>query len=273
MYPVPATSALVLLFTEPDIYDCQAAKRFLASVDLSAGIPIKAHFKEWWDVAHPALSTRKIRVKQLCHQYLTRHPTAQVVSLGGGLDPLTIDLAECFPEASVFDLDMSQMDVKAEINASVNGPALQFVTANLAEPQTMTHQLQAVGWTRSMPTLVVAEGITYYVPAPVFAEALASVRTYGGALVLEYTLPDDDLTDVNLKGTYVAFFARLTELLQMPFPMVRYSAAYVQQLAERLGGVVVQTIGEHEAELQMKGFNELFHTPDSGGIRVSLITY
>ncbi len=63
MFEVPATSAFVLLFTEPDIYDGAAAKRFLASVDLSAGQGLKDQFTENHDLAYAELTTRKVRVQ------------------------------------------------------------------------------------------------------------------------------------------------------------------------------------------------------------------
>ena len=273
MYEVPATSAFVLLFTEPGIYDGAAAKRFLASVDLSAGQGLKDHFKKIWDLGYAEVFSRKVRVKKLCHQYLHANPGAQVVSLGGGLDPMTLDLAEQFPEASVFDVDMSQMDAKAEINAAVEGPKVQFVTANLADAVALAQTLQAHGWASDKPTLTLAEGITYYVPAPLFAQALAAVRTNGGALVLEYSLPDDEITDVNHKEVYVSFFADLAALLNLPFPMVRYSKNYVQKLSAELNGRVVKTLYQHDIELEMKGYNEYFDQPDSGAIRVTLIAY
>ena len=273
MYEVPATSALVLLFTEPDIYDGTAAKRFLASVDLSAGQGLKDHFVEYWDLCYAELCSRKVRVKKLCQEYLQAHPAAQVVSLGGGLDPMTLDLAERFPEAAVFDLDMSQMDLKAEINAAVQGPKVQFVTANLADGAALAQSLNAHGWMPNKPTLILAEGITYYVPAPIFAQALAAVRTDDGALVLEYSLPEEEITDVKHKETYIIFFQELTELLNLPFPMVRYSKAYVHQLAAQLKGRVAKTLYPHETEREMKGYNEFFEQPDSGVIRATLITF
>ena len=273
MYQVPATSALVLLFTEADVYEGNAAKRLFASLDLSAGHELRAHFTEHWDVAYTAIKTRKVRVRQLSQEYLRTNPSAQVISLGGGLDPMTIDLAELFPQASVFDVDMSQMDVKATINAAVDGPKLKFVTANLGDTDDLVRVLQTHGWDAERPTLVVAEGITYYVPAPVFAQALGAVRTDGGALVLEYSLQDEEITDVNYRDDYINFYTKLAELLNLPFPLVRYTTEYVQQLAAQLGGTLVRTLTEHHTEMELKGFTEFFHDPDAGGIRVALITF
>ena len=273
MYEVPATSSLVLLFTQPEIYEGQAAKRLLKNVDLSAGLPVKTMFSDLWDLAYAEVTTRKLRVKRLCHEYLNEHASAQVVSLGSGLDPLTMDLAESFPAARIFDVDMGQMDVKAELNQAIDGPDIAFVTANLADAQGLTATLSGHGWNAQQPTLAIAEGITYYIPAPVFAQTLAAVRTDGGALVLEYTIPDDDITDLKNREDYVRFFHQHSQMLQLPFPMVRYSEAYVGELAQQLSGSLVKTLYSHHMELEFKGHNEFFDTPDAGAIRVSLIAY
>ena len=288
MYKVPATSAFVLLFADSSTYDGTASKRLLASIDLSEGRALKDRFDDIdltptqelkdigldpWELATAEIGSRKVRVKKLSHQFMRVNPTAQVVSLGGGLDPLSLDLAELYPAAAVFDVDMSQMDVKAAINAAVDGPEMKFVTANLADVETITGALQAHGWNPDRPTLVLAEGITYYVPAPVFARTLEAVRTNGGGLVLEYSLPDDEIPDVDFVEGYQAFFKALGEMVELPFPMVRYSKAYVKALAQQLGGTVVQTLYGHDAERELKGRNEFFMEPKSGTIRVSLIEF
>ena len=168
---------------------------------------------------------------------------------------------------------MSQMDLKADINAAVGGPEMKFVTSNLADASALAKTLQLHGWDPNRPTLVLAEGITYYVPAAVFAQALEAVRTNEGALVLEYSLQDEEITDVNHRDDYIEFFSDMTDLLKLPFPMVRYTTAYVQQLAKQLGGTVVKTLYEHHTELELKGYNDFFEAPDSGAIRVSLISF
>ncbi len=273
MYEVPATSAFVLLFTPPDFYKGQAAGRFLEQVDLTAGEGLRSQFKEHWDVAYAAIGSRKARVRQLSQSYLHKNPTAQVISLASGLDPMTLALAEQFPGAAVYDVDMSQMDVKADINATIDGPKVNFVTADLADTAALRRVLADHGWDAELPTLVIAEGITYYVPASVFAQTLGTVRTSGGALVLEYSIPDDAITDVKYRNVIIDFYKELSNLLQMPFPLVRYSLDYVQQLAEQLGGTVELTLADYHGELALTGRNEYFETMDSGVIRVSLITF
>ena len=273
MFEVPATSAFVLLFTEPDIYYGDSAKKLLASVDLSTGLGIKNHFEEYWEDIYEEVANRKTGVQIQCRAYLNAQPEAQIVCLGGGLDPLSLDLAEAFSLAAVFDVDIANMDLKQEINHAIGGPEVTFCTADLTNPTSLISTLESKGWNPEHPTLIVAEGITYYVPKPLFRAALAAFRTSGGALVLEYSLPDDVLTGTPRAEDYEDFFQRLYQLLEMPFPPVRYDDSYVNELAEALSGRLVQTQRQHELEFLRKGKNVLRPDPAQGAIQVSTIRF
>lgn len=273
MFEVPATSAFVLLFTSEDVYDGESAKRLLRSVDLSAGLGIKNHFARWWEDIYEEIGNRKFGVKRQSCAYLDDHPTAQVVCLGGGLDPLSLDLAESYPEATIFDVDMANMDLKEEITASIGGPAINFCTANLADPEGMVKVLKAAGWDEDRLTLMIAEGITYYVPKPVFKMTFASLRNPGGGIILEYSLPDEEFQETLRADEYAEFFQELRAVLDMPFPIQRYSSDDVINLAKDLGAQVVITQRQHELERLRKGKNELRMDPTQGAIRISTLIF
>ena len=168
MFDIPATSAFVLQFTRESAYASASARKFLASVDLTSGEALKNAFEVEWDVVYEEVANRKFGVQMQCREFLSAMPDAQVILLGGGLDPLSIDLAGSFPSSTVFDVDLANMDVKQQINASIQGPSVRFCTANLADADSLAQVLRQRGWDVEKPTLLVAEGITYYVPKHVF---------------------------------------------------------------------------------------------------------
>ena len=273
MFEVPATSAFVLLFTNESAYGADSAKRFLASVDLHAGEPLLAPFEEIWDTGVEEVGNRKFAVRTHSLEFLRQHPDAQVILMAGGLDPLSLDLAETFPEATVFDVDMANMDVKQQITEAVSGPAIRFVTANLADVGTLTDVLEANGWNPAEPTLLVAEGITYYIPKAVFRQTLAALRTPGGTLVLEYAIPDEDVRDPERESTYKDFFANFATLLGLPFAMQRYSRSDVAELAAFLGGKVTRTITQSVAERLRTGANVSYTHAEAGVIQVAAVSF
>ena len=273
MFEVPATSAFVLLFTSRDVYEGDAAKRLLQSVDLSAGLGIKNHFARWWEDIYEEIGNRKVGVKLQSRTFLNNHPDAQVVCMGGGLDPLSLDLAEAYPQATVFDVDMANMDLKEQITASINGPEIRFCTGNLADPAGLVSVLTEAGWDPGKLTLMIAEGITYYVPKSVFRATFAALRGPGGGIILEYSLPDSAVEGTPRADEYAEFFQELEAILDMPFPIQRYSEEDVNELAEFLSGQVVVTQIQHELERIRKGENVLRTDATQGAIRISTILF
>lgn len=271
MIELPATSAFVLSFANQGIYHGTAARAFLGSIDLSAAEPIRVQFEEIHDEIIMEILNRKYGVEKCCRKYLDENPTAQVIHLGGGLDPLSIDLAESYPKANFFDVDMANMSLKEEINRKIGGPDVSFLTANLADIPALTEILRNAGWNSDAPTLLVSEGISYYIPKEVYRHTLVSLQTSGGCLVFEYSVPDHVLVGVPKAEIVFDFFERFTALLNMPIQMQRYEDAEVRDIAAGMNGEVVDILTQHQLEFSRLGRNEMREDPRMGAIRVALI--
>ncbi len=271
LHKVPATSCLVLLLADESTYSGKTARGLFSAVDLSAGRPLVDLLGDALDRAVEEVGNRKYAVRRFCQTYLSERPDAQVIVLGSGLDPLSIDIAECYPDATVIDVDMANLDIKQAINESLGGPELRFCVANLANVSTLVPALKAAGWDPGSATLVVAEGISYYLPKPVFLQTLKALRTVGGALVLEYSLPTDEITEEEALQISDEFYGKLAQLLEMPFQLQRYSTGEAESVARELGGELVQTLTSHEMEIGRTGKAETAVNPTDGVIRVSLI--
>ncbi len=273
MIEVPATSAFVLSFANQNVYRGAAARAFLSSIDLSAAEPIIAQFKEIHEEITVEILNRKYGVEKCCRKYLDENPTAQVIHLGGGLDPLSIDLAEGYPKAHFFDVDMANMSLKEEINRKIGGPDIPFLTANLADIPSLTEVLSNAGWNSDAPTLLVSEGISYYIPKEVYRRTLASLQTSGGCLIFEYSIPDHLLVGVPKAEIVFDFFERFTGFLNMPIQMQRYEDTEVRNLAADMNGEVVDILTQHQLEFSRLGRNEMREDPRMGAIRVALIQF
>jgi O-methyltransferase involved in polyketide biosynthesis len=273
MIEVPVTSAFVLSHTGPEVYRGTAARAFLNSLDLSAADSLLVQFQDTWEEECVEILNRKYGVQKYSHGYLRKNPSAQVIQLGGGLDPLTIDLAECHPKARIFDVDMANMPLKAEINKKIGGPEISFLTANLADVPSLTEVLSNAGWQPDAPTLLISEGISYYVPKEVYRITLSALRTSGGCLVFEYALPDEYLVGTPKADIIEDFFNRFSALLDLPFTMQRYSDSEVKDLAESMNGEVEEIVTQHQLEFSRTGRNEMRPDPTMGAIRVASIRF
>ena len=194
-----------------------------------------------------------------------------MVQLGGGLDPLTIDLAECHPNSRIYDVDMANMSIKAEINESIGGPSISFLTANLADIPSLTKILSSAGWSKEESTLLISEGISYYVPKQVYGMTLGALRTSGGGLIFEYAMPDELLAGTPKAEIIHDFFTRFSAILDLPFSMQRYSDDEVHALANDLNGEVKEILTQHQLEFSRIGRHEMREDPTMGAIRVASI--
>jgi len=271
MIEVHATSTCVLSFLNQNVYQGASAKAFLARIDLSAGALIVAKFRDLWDEIREEILNRRYGVTKFCHEYLDHNSSAQVIHLGCGLDPLPIDLAERYPRASFFDVDMANMQLKEEINRQIGGPNIAFITADLTDISILLSELNRAGWNSDASTLLVSEGISYYIPKKIFRNLLDSLQTPYGALVFEYSSTDHQLSGTPKGELIKDFFDRLSKILQLP--LQRYDDDEVKMLAKSINGDVQSIMTQHELEFNRLGQNLMREDPRMGAVRVGYIQF
>ncbi|MCY4644625.1 MAG: class I SAM-dependent methyltransferase [Bacteriovoracales bacterium] len=272
MHPVSSTSSLVLLWTDKSNYKTPSSQRFWDKLDLDAGRPldkkIEAKLPEFRKLSVTQINNRKYGIRKFSSEFLKTHPDAQVVCLGAGLDPKSLDTAEDHPGALVFDVDMENMELKEKMTREVQGPNnLKFCTANVGKPQELISSLKAKGWNPEKTTFVIAEGISYYISKEQFKDALFALKTPGGAAIIEYAIPDEDVVAEN-KELITVFFNLLQDMLNWPTPLERYSLQEASDLAQELGARI-ETLESLEME---KGRGFVSDIPP-GPLCVSYLTY
>jgi len=273
MYPVSSTSALILLCTQESIYEGAAAKNFLKKVQLDSGQPLFQRLSEILPYADQEVTNRKFAVKKFANNFLASHPNSQVIFLAAGLDPKSLDVAEHFPQTSVFDVDMENMDVKAAINKEINGPQnVKFCQADITQTGQLLSALRQQGFNSQKTTLVVAEGITYYVSKDSFKNSVSKLVSSPGGLILEYSIPNEGIKNLERRTAYCQLFDGLQESLKMPHPLVRYSIEEVDTLASALGGQVETNLNQAQLEKERTGENQWFDQ-NEGAVHVSFISF
>ena len=270
MYQVSSTSAFVLLLTDQAIYDSPSAKRLWEKLDLEAARPFVEKALKFWAISEE-INNRKFGIKKFCTDFLTAHPTSQVIFLGAGLDPKSLDVAESFPHSTIFDVDMDNMALKKDMTKSINGPQnITFCQANVGEAGQVSSVLESNSWDKERITLIVAEGISYYVPKKQFKNTLIALSNPKNGLILEYSLPDQSVLPIEIRPRVKDFFDCLQELLAWPTPLLRYSVEEMIKLASDLGAKTLTTLNQQQLEKERKGGkNETYTVPFSGVICVS----
>ena len=274
MHKVSSTSALVLLLTNRTIYDGAAAKTFWNGLDLESGRSLTEEFIAVWETASEETNNRKFGVKYFCRKFLTVNPQSQVIFLGAGLDPKSLDIAETFPNTHIFDVDMDNMELKAKMTADIDGPSnITFCQTDISKADELLSTLKNNGWNAEQKTLVVAEGISYYIMKGPFKDALSILRFPGGGLILEYPAPDDEIFPLKTREVFQHCMAFLQKELGMSYPLQRYGKNEIQALANDLEAKEIITFGQYELEQRRKGRNVAFAEAGHGVISVSYLAF
>ena len=275
MYSISSTSALILLWTDKCVDETPLARKFLECISLDAAVPLSQAFAPFLKDVKAEVINRKFGIKKSYNDFLTSSPDSQVVVLGAGLDPKSLEVAEKFSSTLVFDVDMENMELKEEITKSIKGPKnIKFCKANLGDSHELMSSLEESGWDRNKTTFIIAEGISYYVSKELFKRALLKLRHPKGGLVVEYTVPDEEVFPIEMRPLVKGVFDTLQEKLGLPNPVERYGIKEIKDLADGLEGRVIWTFNQKQLEKERQGQGNTFHLREkSGYIHVSFIRF
>jgi len=196
---ISSTSALVLLWSDLSLYQGKAARDFVSTLELSAADPILAKVDGEARVMHThAVSCRKRFMWKEASGFLeacsANGRTGQVLILAAGISPLSIDLAERFPGSRIWDIDLYQMEEKASrITAPLEN--LRFLTADITDVQAWSRQLKAGEFDQRQPTLIILEGINYYIKTEQLLDILRWAHANNAILCGDFVLPPSQVQE------------------------------------------------------------------------------
>lgn len=267
------TSAFVTLLAGDDIHTSAYSSRYRAMLDLSAGRDLLRRCTEVWPHLNELVKNRK---KCILDETLRciRAGTEQVIILGSGLDPLSLEIVFRMENVRVYEVDAEQMDTKTALVEKVAPEAagrIACVTADLARPPEVVRKVAVAGWDGSVPSVLVVEGISYYLRQP---DLWAIVSLFGEAspndVLLEYMVPRDMIIP---ERAHIpdGVFGIIRQGLDGPLAIARFGHDAVRRRAEKIGGLVVRRHTMRSIELSRTGANRYFPTDESGWVEVAHI--
>ena len=189
------TSALVLLWDRNASYRSRLSRRYLSLLDLTAGKKLFAACHKIWPHYAENIRNRKYCIFELAKNALRRE--MQVVILGAGIAPLSRELQSHFTGTKIFDIDLSLMSVKKRLVEKVlpRQSAICFVTADASNLRQLSGNLSAAGWEKKKPSLVIIEGLSYYI----FQKSLRGIfelfrsTNRQNQVIVEYLVPAEEI--------------------------------------------------------------------------------
>lgn len=210
------TSALVLNWTSPDIWKSQNAIDYFNRLDISSADNLLRLFDVKENYMHfQAVSNRKFFVRKCAVEFLEKNKDGQVVILAAGIAPMSVELASLFPEASVFDIDKYLMKDKEKF---LNGvcPNIRFIECDITDIEQLHQNLFDNEWNNARPTILIMEGIIYYLKQEDFINILKFFAPSNSAFACDFGITPELIDEENrVFGTEV--FRKIKDSVGLDF--------------------------------------------------------
>jgi hypothetical protein len=268
MLKLSSTSALVLLWARQECYPSENARNYLSLLDLSAGNALYEQCQQICSYYGEVIKNRKFGVFDLINKCLAEPiGIQQIVIAGAGLDALGIEVVTHYPEVTVFELDISNMDIKTSLFSKIENaghPNIACINADLSDADGTYTKLIDHGWNQGIPTLLIMEGISYYLDPnsiQALSEAIGPDR-----IIFEFLRPAEKvLPDRTMIANGI--FGLIARSCGCP-EIYRYDHTTIGYL---FGLPVVIRYSMEQLENMRVGANHYFPTEESGWIEVCLL--
>ncbi|MDV2480842.1 class I SAM-dependent methyltransferase [Methanoculleus sp. Wushi-C6] len=190
------TAALVMLWAR-DLYRTGSAGRFYSCLNLAAGERMRRECEAVCPWYAEVILNRKWFIRHLAVGFVAEAPTpCQVVIPAAGRSPLALELLDACNDgiASVIELDITGMEEKQRLYeraAPAHAGKIQCIPADLSDRPATAEAIAGAGYNPDIPTVVIVEGISYYLPPAVLSGivSLFASRNRKNRAVVEYMLP------------------------------------------------------------------------------------
>ena len=262
-----ATSALVSLWAGEQVYQSSLAKKYLSHLDLSAGKGLYNYINEIYPAYEEVIFNRKWAIKKFIDKYIQKYGgDIQIIIAAAGLDPLGIELLEKYGEQAIhiFEIDREQMDMKKSLFTKISHKNnIKFISADLLDIDTIKSQLMKNSWQENLPSLLIFEGISYYLPRQTLSKIIEPLAI--DQFIVDYLKPTDLLNEF-ARTISMKTFSFLEESCHLPKSTV-YTTSILADLLPSYK--LSQKISMPKIELGRLGENKHFITDESSWIELA----
>lgn len=234
---ISATSALVLYWTSPEIWTTRNARDYFEHLELAEGKPL---YDEFGDLVNymltQGITNRKYFVRKHILAFLEdceqKNQHGQVIVLAAGIAPLSAEIATLFPKCTVFDVDKYAMPEKEQYLKKVCRN-IQFITSDITQLDLLEEKLVRAGWNERVATVVVIEGVIYYLTEKDLKNIMAFFANHQARLIADFVLKPTCVHEKNRRFG-VEVFDKIRELVGLEF-LNFYEPEYFMTMVEACG--------------------------------------
>ena len=268
MSDLSSTSALVLLWAQQECYRSEKAKDYLKLLDLKAGNALYKQCEAVCCYYDEVIKNRKFGVLNLIRKCFTEEiDIQQILIAGAGLDALGIEAISYYPHVKVFELDIKNMDIKSNLFSELGDASesnIIFINVNLLNTSEVYGRLSDHGWDPAKSTLLILEGISYYLPSQSIQKLVEVTKPRW--TVFEFLKQSKEI-DVERAKIAEEIFGLISNCCDCS-DIVRYNYAEVESLFNL---PITASYSMKQLEKMRMGSNRFFPTEQSGWIEVCLL--
>lgn len=173
-----------------NIHRNSLSSKYLEFLNLDSAKDLYFKCNQIWPFYSEVIKNRKKRVWDLTQLGLNNDKTMQVIILGAGMDLLSLEIISKNKSIKIFEINF-YMDEKRAIIEKIDRTlfdSLSLISVDLKQPKVLLKALKKSGWDSKYPTLVVLEGISYYLSEKVLNNILRVFQTenMNNRIILEY---------------------------------------------------------------------------------------
>ena len=272
-YSISSTSALVLLWCNAECYPSKVANRYLEMLNLESGIALHHDCNKIWSHYDEVIINRKVAILELIKKI--RHENRecdQMIILGAGLAPLSLECKSQFENIKIFDVDIDNMELKKEMISKINGEQLhdiKFITCDIENVTDLKNSLINNGWNPKKPSILIIEGISYYISTESMINIinLFKSRNHQSRIIIDYLVPRNNISE---KRQHIP--EKIFELIQKQCNLSEINRYDYRDFESCFNTKALSRFSMKDIEKIRKTKNVHFPTEESGWIEVCLLS-
>ena len=269
LHKLSATSALVLLWTKGEIHTSNISSQYLKVLKLKEGEKLLSKCDQVWPFYSEVIKNRKQCILDIVRNSIKKNQIKQIVILGAGMDPLSLEIVDENKNVKIFEIDYSNTSVKQKIIEDIDYDlrnSIKLINGDLTKPKIILKNLLKFGWNKKNRTLVIAEGISYYLSENSLWNVFKIFETENNRnqLVMEYLVPHEDISKRRAIIPDQIFYMISTDMELLS--ITRYDVNKIKKRLKDLNGKIVKSYTMKEMEKNRTGKNYHFRRAKSGWI-------
>ncbi len=254
-----------------EIHTSPIAKKFLKKLNLDSGRALFEKCNQFWSHYSEVIKNRKSTICSVINAAITQNEATQVIIFGAGFDALSLEISSWSKNCKVFEIDVANMNLKKNLINNVDSSladSIKCITMDISNPCDVQSNLTRHGWRKDLPSLILFEGISYYLKSSVLWKIIAgfTASTHSNRVIMEYFLPAEKISK------------QYTTIAEYPFSLIasesdlasitRYELKEIKTQIKKLDGVLLQHFTMQKMEKNRTLQNTIFQANQNGWIEI-----